>query len=314
MGKDKASIAPDASSQPDRLALGILVILASVTAMAFADAMVKLVSSDMTLWQVFVARSLFALPCLAGIALAGGRGLLPRVPGWTLARSVLLILTWLLFYTSLPVLDLAIAATAVYTNPILTALFSALLLSERVSGRQWVGIGIGFAGVATILRPGGDDFSPAVLLPLAAAAAYSLAMVVTRSKCREEDPVSLAATLHLGFILTGAAAILILAIAAPGPEVTSFYPFLLDPWSAMGWREWGLMAFLGILSAAYFLGVAFAYQIAPPAIIGTFDYGYLVFAALWGVLMFAEDLSLATMAGMALITFAGLMVAAPGRK
>ena len=42
--------------------LGIGLILASVAAMAFADALVKLASANLTLWQIFVVRSIFALP------------------------------------------------------------------------------------------------------------------------------------------------------------------------------------------------------------------------------------------------------------
>jgi len=41
------------------------------------------------------------------------------------------------------------------------------------------------------------------------------------------------------------------------------------------------MAFLGVLSAAFFLGVARAYQIAPLQIIGTFDYAYLISARIY---------------------------------
>ena len=48
------------AARPDRTALGIGIILASVLTMAFADAIVKLVSADITIWQVFVARSLVA--------------------------------------------------------------------------------------------------------------------------------------------------------------------------------------------------------------------------------------------------------------
>ena len=77
----------------------------------------------------------------------------------------------------------------------------------------------------------------------------------------------------------------------------------------MGWSDWGLMAFLGVLSAAFFLGVARAYQIAPPQIIGTFDYAYLVSAAIWGFVFFAERPDALTLLGMALITVAGLLVA-----
>lgn len=44
----------------------------------------------------------------------------------------------------------------------------------------------------------------------------------------------------------------------------------------MSFKDWALMAFLGVLSAAFFLGVVRAYQIAPPQIIGTFHYADLV--------------------------------------
>ena len=71
---------------------------------------------------------------------------------------------------------------------------------------------------------------------------------------------------------------------------------------------------LGALSAAYLLGVARAYQIAPPQIIATFDYGYLVSAALWGFVFFSEKPDLLTVLGMILITLAGLLVAAPSAK
>ncbi len=42
--------------RPHRTALGVGIILESVLTMAFADAVVKLVSANLTLWQVFVAR------------------------------------------------------------------------------------------------------------------------------------------------------------------------------------------------------------------------------------------------------------------
>lgn len=48
---------------------------------------------------------------------------------------------------------------------------------------------------------------------------------------------------------------------------------------------------------------------APPQIIGTFDYAYLVSAAIWGFVFFAERPDGLNVLGMALITVAGLLVA-----
>ncbi len=300
--------------RPQKTAQGIGIILASVLTMAFADALVKLVSADLTLWQVFVARSLFAVPVLVALLCATGARLRLRAPKWALLRSLLLVLTWLAFYASLPVLELSVAAVAVYSNPIMIALLSALLIGEPVTGRQWLGVLLGFLGVVAILRPGTEAFSWFTLLPLLAAACYALAMVLTRSKCQEEAPMALALALHGSFLAAGLIATALLAFLGLGAETQAAYPFLLGGWAPLGLREWGLMALLGLLSVAYFIGVARAYQIAAPPIIATFDYAYLVSAALWGFLFFAETPGLLTLGGMVLITAAGLLVAAPSSK
>lgn len=294
----------------DRTLQGIALILGSVLLMAFADAMVKLASADLTVWQIFATRSLIALPVVAGIALVADRkGFRLIAPGWALVRSALLVLTWLTFYASLPFLTLSVAAVAVYTNPIMTGLLSAALLGQPVTRRQWGGVLLGFAGVVTILRPGTEAFSWVVLLPLLAAAFYAVSMVLTRLKCREESPLALGLALHTGFVITGIVATLLIAVIQPGAESVVANPFLLGAWAEMTSDAWALMALLGLLSAAYFVGVARAYQIAPPQIIATFDYAYLVSAAVWGFVFFAEAPDLFTIVGMVMITLAGLMAA-----
>ena len=294
----------------DRTGLGIAIILGSVLTMAFADAVVKLVSANITVWQVFVARSLVAIPLLAGLWAFSGTGFTLKAPKWTVLRSALLLLTWLAFYASFPVLDLSVAAVAVYTNPIMIALLSALLIGEPVNARQWGGVLLGFAGVVAILKPGTEAFSWFTLLPLMGAGFYALAMVLTRSKCQDEAPLALAISLHGAFLIAGLLATAALALIGLNAETKAAFPFLFGDWAPMGPREWGLMVLIGALSAAYFIGVARAYQIAPPPVIATFDYAYLVSAALWGFVFFAETPDLLTVVGMVLITAAGVLVAA----
>lgn len=298
------------AERPQRTALGIALILASVLTMAFADAVVKLVSADLTLWQVFVARSLVAVPILILLLRLTGAGLKLKAPKWVLMRSGLLVLTWLAFYAALPVLSLSVAAVAVYSNPIMIALLSAAVIGEPVSGRQWLGVLLGFLGVIAILKPGSEAFSWFTLLPLLAAAFYAVAMVLTRSKCQAEAPLALGLALHVSFLITGLFATALLWLLSLTAETHAAYPFLLGDWAPMGLQAWGLMALIGALSAAYFVGVARAYQIAAPSIIATFDYAYLISAALWGFLFFAETPDPLTVGGMVLITAAGLLVAA----
>lgn len=299
--------------RPHRTAQGVACILASVLTMAFADALVKLVSANLTLWQVFTARSLVALAVLILILFVTGGDHRLRLPFWVLLRSLLVVLSWIAFYASLPVLSLSVAAVAAYTGPIMIALLSAAMIREPVTGRQWIGILLGFVGVIGILRPGTDAFSWFTCLPLLAAVFYALAMVLTRSKCQGESPLSLALALHGSFIAAGLTGICLLAVSGLDAGTQAIFPFLLGDWAPMGPREWGVMALLGALSAIYFLGVARAYQIAAPSVIATFDYAYLVSAALWGFVFFAETPDLLTIGGMILITAAGLLVAA-GRR
>jgi drug/metabolite transporter (DMT)-like permease len=295
-------------SVPDQQVLGIVLILASNVIMALGDALIKYVSADLTIWQIFVVRSVFALCCLGAFAYWNRGPVAPRHYGWVLLRSLFLVLTWLSFYASLPVLNLSLAAVVIYTNVIFTTLLSAMLFKERVSVKQWLGVLSGFVGVAIILRPGTDSFSWFVLMPLAGALCYSLASLVTRHKCQGERALTLAASLHVSFIFIGGLATVLIAGIGVTDTIRDFSYFLFGNWTPLTLNAWAIMALLGLLSASFSLGVARAYQVAPSQIIATFDYNYLVFAAVWGFLFFAEIPSITTLIGMAVITFAGVLV------
>ena len=297
--------------RPEKTALGVTLIVGSVFLMALADGLVKLVSADLTLWQIYVTRSLAAVPLLAAILAWRGTGLWPKAPGWAYLRASLLVLMWIAYYASLPLLDLSVAAVALYTSPLLIALLSALVIGEPVGPRRWAAIAIGFAGVLAILRPGTDAFSWIMLLPILGAVFYAFAMILTRSKCLDETPLALALALNVSLLAAGLIMSGVLWALDLGPGVTAAHPFVLGPWADMGAREWGIAVLLGVLIAVYGAGVAKAYQSAAPSIVGTFDYAYLVFAALWGFVLFTEIPDGTTLLGMALIAAAGILVARP---
>ncbi|MEL7256389.1 MAG: EamA/RhaT family transporter, partial [Pseudomonadota bacterium] len=173
---------------------------------------------------------------------------------------------------------------------------------------------IGFIGVAVILRPAGAEFSWPLLGPITGALLYSLAMILTRTKCQTEDYVSLAFALHIAFILCGVIGLAVTTLLVQPADVIAHMPFLTTGWVGMTPTDWGVMAGLGLLAMAFTLGVARAYQIAPPHIIATFDYGYVGFALLWGVVFFSEYPDAHAVLGMCLVVSAGLMVALGARK
>lgn len=294
----------------ENIALGVVVIVATSFTMAFGDALVKDISADFTLPQIFVLRSLLAIPILLGLLLFNQRPreILPGSLGWVFLRSALLVLMWISFCAALPLLSLPVVAAAYYSAPLFIALLSALLIGEPVGPRRWTAVGIGFAGVLAIVRPGTEAFSYLTLLPIGSALFYALAAIVTRACCGGEKPLVLSLALNICLLVAGAVAAGAIAAWGPTASQAAAYPFLLGPWAAMGAREWGLIALLAVLIVAISAGVAKAYQSGPPAIIATFDYAYLPFAAFWSFVFFSELPDAATIAGMLLIAGAGFLV------
>lgn len=295
---------------PERTTLGVIVIVVTASVMAFGDALVKHVASDFSLWQIYVMRSLVAIPLTIALLLFSVRPaeIMPKSSGWAFLRSTLLVMMWITFYAALPVLSLSVVAASYYTGPLFITLLSALLIDEPVGLRRWIAISIGFIGVLVIIRPGTEAFSHLTLLPIASAVFYALAAIITRTRCIDEKPLVLSLALTVSFLMVGAIGTAAIVWWGPAAPETSAYPFLLGHWTTMGVREWGIIALLAVLIVAISSGVAKAYQSGPPAIIATFDYTYLVFAAFWSFVFFSEVPGAATIIGTLLIAAAGLLV------
>ncbi len=300
---------PQNSSQPDNVRLAIFSILLAVFALSFGDAIIKLLSVSFPLWQIYVIRSAIAVPILIGIIKLREPqlSLMPKFPGWTSIRSLLLACMWVAYYTALPHIDLSVAAAVYYTIPLFITLFSAMFTGDKVGLKSWAAIIIGFTGVLIIVRPDTDGFNGYVLLPLIAAILYSLAMILTRTKCLHENPKILSLTLNFTFIAMGAVATIVLSIWSPEDSIKTLNPFLLGDWTHLDAKKWLAMSVLGIVIILGSLFSAIAYQNAPSSIVASFDYSYLAFSALWGITIFAEVPDGLTILGMILIASAGLI-------
>ena len=216
---------------------------------------------------------------------------------------------WIAYYAALPLISLSAAAVAFYTAPLFMALLSRPLTGEPVGTARWLGIALGFVGVLVVLRPGGDTFSPAALLPVLAAFLYALAAIITRAKCADERPLVLALGLNLGLLAAGLLVSGALVLIPPAAERGGRAPVPVRLLGGDGGGEWALMALLALLMVAFGTGVAMAYQVAPAALIGTFDYTYVVFAVVWSYVLFAERPDAVAVVGLALIAAAGVLVA-----
>lgn len=293
----------------DNTPLAVVAIVVTVFALALGDALVKGMSAGLTLWQIFTLRSIIVLPLLVAVVRLhrGAVSLWPRRAGWSIARSLMLTFMWVAYYAALPHVDLAVAAAAYYTLPLFIALFAALFLGEPVGRAGWAAIAIGFAGVGLVLQPDAAGFSWFALLPVLAAVLYALAMILTRSHCRQENVFVLSLWLNLCMLAVGVAASGMLVALEPAADALAHTAFLLGSWSAMDGSEWAAM---GVMAAAIVIGsvgAAFAYQAGRSSTVVTFDFAYVAFAAIWGAVLFAEEPSPRAMLGIVLIVIAGVV-------
>jgi len=297
------------AARTDNAKLAVFSIIFAVLALSMGDAVIKYFSASFSLWQIYVIRSLIAVPIL--IAVIKFReptlSLKPVSISWTAIRSLLLGIMWVAYYTALPHIKLSVAAAVFYTIPLFITLFSAVFTGDKVTSKSWIAIVLGFFGVLLIVRPDADGFNAYVLLPLLAAILYAVAMILTRTKCLDENPKILSLSLNITFIGMGIVASLLIAIWDPTESARNTYPFLIGDWAVLDLSGWLTMSVLAVVVILGSLFAAIAYQNAPSSVVATFDYSYLAFAALWGLLVFSEVPDALTILGMVMIAGAGMI-------
>jgi drug/metabolite transporter (DMT)-like permease len=286
------SVAAPAAPHGENRTRGILWMLATMFCFITLDALMKLLLETYPLVQVTWARFFFATviafivaaPRLPQIAVS-------RSPRFQLLRSVLLMFTTAVFNAGIRTTPLATATTIMFMSPILVTVLSTVLLKEHVGIRRWASIAVGFLGAMIVVRPwesveGTIGFG--VLFLLVAAFSNANYQIATR-RVRMDDPLTS-----------------LLYTAVAGAVVTS----LLLPWS---WEwptafDWLLLASTGLAGGLGHLCLIRALQAAPASVVAPFSYSSLIWATLFGFVIFGELPDMWTWAGAVLIIASGLYI------
>lgn len=304
-------MATTAQERPDRVTLGVTLIVIAVFMMSVQDVLFKLFSADLSLWQVFTVRGLLTLPLfmILGLAQGGQRTTWSSaVRTWPLLRSLCMTLQFITLYSAIPFLSLSTVAAGIYTGPVFVTLLSAYAIDEPVGARGWSAIGLGFAGVLFVLQPGTDAFTVWAALPVLGGLFYALTNIITRARCQTVPLAALSLSLNLALLLAGVILSCAMLVWQPEDDLVGSHPYLFSGWSAMGATEWAVLALLAVFVVVIQMGLAGAYQSAPPSTVATFDYSYLIFVAIWDYLVFSTAPNAAMAFGMLLIITAGLLV------
>ncbi len=203
-----------------------------------------------------------------------------------LFRSFLLLVTTGFFFTGLSHMGVADAMAVMFLTPILITALSVPLLGETVGPRRWAGVAVGLAGALIIVRPGMGVAQVAALTLLAAAFTHAFYQISTRR-------------------LSGTDRVLttLLYTASVGAVVSS----LVVPWywvtpDVTGWL---LMALMGTFAAAGHFALIQAYTAAEASVVTPFQYTGLLWATLFGFLVFGDLPGGGTVLGAGIIAASG---------
>jgi drug/metabolite transporter (DMT)-like permease len=238
---------------------------------------------------------------IAGIALAiyfGVSGFDPQWRRWGRQYVVVGILTsavpFLLWAYAALSLTAGLMSVLNATSPMWGALWSAVLIRERLNARQVVGLLIGVVGVALVTQPEARSASsyPAVLAALGAAFCYGLAGAYMKRWASGAPSRGMAVGTQL------AAGVLLLPFIALSPPTVT--PTALVAASILA---------LGLVCGAVAYVLYFR-LIADIGATGALTVTYLipVFGVLWGALLLGEPLSASMLAGGALVILGTVFV------
>lgn len=118
----------------------------------------------------------------------------PAAPRLQWLRGALMLASTLVFFSVLKLMPLATATALNFCAPLIVVALSPWLLGERpgahVRWTRWIGVGIGFAGMLVVVRPGGELDAFGVSLGLLSALLFALLQMLTRRIAAHDAPMT----------------------------------------------------------------------------------------------------------------------------
>src|SRR5882762_7444413 len=268
---------------------GIGLMLLSIFMFSFGDAMGKFIVATYSVGQLLLLRACAALLVLMPMMWRQRAEFahLER-PLLQLLRVTLSTLEVAAFFLATVYLPLADVITYYLACPIFVTALSAIVLREKVGWRRWSAVVVGFCGVLIALPPSAQTVSWPALIALAGSFSFAVLMIVTRS-LRATPDIVLAATQFAGTFSVG----LVLA------------PFA---WRMPGLPDLGLFVLAGCISIVALLCINRSLKLAPASVVVPYQYSMIVWAVMFGYIVFGDVPPISTIAGAAIIIGAGFYI------
>ncbi len=281
--------------------LGISLKLCAVMMFIIMSSLIKATADHVPPGEAVFFRSFFAIPVILGWLLVRGElrtGLKVASPIGHFWRGFVGTAAMGLSFAGLGLLPLPEVTALGYTAPLLTVVFAAMFLNEKVGIFRIGAVSLGLAGVLIILTPRLTAFSGSTVPTSEAIGAL---MVITGAIC-----AALAQIYIRKLVATEQTSAIVFYFSI----TSTLLSFLTIPfgWALPDLRECALLITAGLLGGAGQIFLTSAYRYADASVVAPFDYASMIFALGIGYVFFAEVPTHTMLLGAALIIIAGIII------
>lgn len=270
---------------------GALIALLAFAVFSTHDIIVKFLGAIYSPVQIVFFSVLFGFPWVSLMLIrdTSSGNLRPRHPWWMALRTVATMATAISAFYAFTVLPLAQVYAFLFAAPLLITILSIPILGERVRLRRWIAVLVGLGGVLVVLRPGAEPLTLGHLAALIAAIGGALASIIVRKIGKDERSVALLIfPMMTNFVVMGAV-----------------LPFVYVPMEPMHMGGIAVMSIMALIASAL---VIEAYKAGEAVIVAPMQYSQIIWASLFGLTIFGEQMDAMTLLGAVIIIGSGIYI------
>lgn len=253
----------------------------------------KYLSAHHSVIEIAFYRNLVAcVPFLIATFMFGRREILliQSRPRAVAVRAVLGTVTLITTFTAYSLMPMAETAVLLFTASLFIPVLGVAILRETVGPYRWTAVLVGFIGVAIMVNPSGETNVLGVTLALCAALMQAFMSILLRHMSTDERPETITFYFFIiGTFITGLA----LPFVATGPTLA----------------EIPLFFGVGLSGAAAQWLYSVALKNTPAAVVAVFNYSSIVWAMLFGWLIWNDWPLPIVLAGSVVVIAANMLIA-----
>ena len=204
-------------------------------------------------------------------------------------RPALLVCSISSLFFGLTYLPIAEATTIGFVAPLFITALSVPILKEKVGIHRWSAVAVGLIGVIIIVRPGGDLWHFASIMPLLGALFFALFQIMTRLLSTTEKT-------YTTLFYTGLGGFVWSSLIVPFVWITPSYIYFL------------VFFITGAMGAIAHLCMINAFDRAEASLLAPYNYTKLLWVSIFGYLVFDDIPSLDMWIGAVIIVSAGIYI------